>query len=175
MKNRLYPVLGGLLVAALGWATWQAVRPRSLGPLGLRLTGRPQVTSNAMLITLVLSNGTSRSLNIVDDRAGGPFVVLDAGAEGNHPGTIGFGLGALANSLKLNLAPGAALTNSVSVTNPLPRFRLLVEVRDLAWERRITPMELLRFLGRWAGLNLKSHNQIPPVASPWIEDGVVGE
>src|SRR5689334_15054311 len=104
-------------------------KPRKLD---LRIVGQPQVTNGAMLISLILSNGTSRSLNIVDESSGGPFVVLDAGTQSNMPGTIGFGLGNLVNTLKLNLAPGASLTKTVTLTNPPPRFRLLVEVRALA-------------------------------------------
>jgi hypothetical protein len=120
--------------------------PRSLD---LLIAGRPQVTNSVMLISFVLSNGTSRALNIVDDAAGDPFLVLDAGTRGNMPGTIGLGLGALANTLKINLGPGAALTNAVRLTNPPVRFRLRVEVRDLAAERhrpvieyRVAPVSL---------------------------------
>src|ERR1035437_8458856 len=114
--------------------------------LYLLIAGRPQVTNSVMLISFVLSNGTSRALNIVDDAAGDPFLVLDAGTRGNMPGTIGLGLGALANTLKINLGPGAALTNAVRLTNPPVRFRLRVEVRDLAAERHRPVIEYLRFL-----------------------------
>lgn len=150
-------------------------QPRSLD---LLVAGRSQVTNGVMLISFVLSNGTSRSLNIVDDAAGNPFLVLDAGTGGEPPGSgnLGLGLGVLANTLKLNLAPGAAVTNTVSVTNPPPRFRLLVEVRDLASERRRGVMELLRFLAVKASLRKQTprdDNSILLPASPWIQDGNV--
>jgi hypothetical protein len=58
------------------------------------------MTNGAMLISLILSNGTTRSLNIVDDASGDPFVVLDAGTQRNMPGTIGLGLGNLVNANK---------------------------------------------------------------------------
>lgn len=148
-------------------------QPRSLD---LLIAGRPQVTNGVMLISFVLSNGTSRSLNIVDDAAGNPFLVLDAGTGGEPPGSgnIGVGLGVLANTLKINLGPGAALTNAVRLTNPPVRFRLLVEVRDLAAERHRPVIELLRFLAVKARLAKETHHDDHTVtlpASPWIEGG----
>jgi len=150
-------------------------QPRSLD---LLIAGRPQVTNGVMLISFVLSNGTSRSLNIVDDAAGNPFLVLDAGTGGEPPGSgnLGLGLGVLANTLKLNLGPRAALTNAVRLTNPPVRFRLLVEVRDLASERRIAVMELLRCLAVKARLSKETRHddhRVTLPASPWIEDGSV--
>ena len=150
-------------------------QPRTLD---FRIAGRPQISNGVMLISFVLSNGTSRSLNIVDDAAGKPFLVLDAGTGGYPPGSgnIGLGLGVLANTLKLNLGHGAALTNAVSVTNPPPRFRLLVEVPDLASERRRGVVGLLRFLAVKATLLKETRdddNSIILPASPWIEDGSV--
>ncbi len=59
-------------------------QPRALD---FRVAGRPQMTNGAMLISFVLSNGTSRPLNIVDDAAGNPFLVLDAGTGGSPPGS----------------------------------------------------------------------------------------
>lgn len=130
------------------------------------------MTNGAMLISIVLSNGTSRTLNIVDDGIGHPFVVLDAGTASNRPGTIGFGLGVLANTLKLNLAAGAALTNAIRLTNPPPRFRLLVEARDLSSEGPRALMELLRLLAAKATHSHPApHSLILLAASPWIEDG----
>jgi hypothetical protein len=134
------------------------------------------MTNGAMLISLVLSNGTSRSLNIVDESTGGPFVVLDAGTQSNMPGTIGFGLGKLVNTLKLNLAPGASLTKTVTLTNPPPRFRLLVEVRDLATERSRAVIGLFKWLEVKAKLRkqLTLDDEIIMLpASPWIVGGQI--
>jgi hypothetical protein len=143
--------------------------------LDLRIVGQPQMTNGAMLISLILSNGTTRSLNIVDDASGGPFVVLDAGAQGNMPGTIGLGLGNLVNTLKLNLAPGASLAKTVTLTNTPPRFRLLVEVRDLARERSRMAIGLFRWLAVKAKLRkqLGQDDDMLLPASPWIEGGQV--
>ncbi len=147
------------------------LKPRP-GTLDLRIAGQPQMTNGAMLISIILSNGTSRSLNIVDDGAGSPFVVLDAGPAGNAPGTIGFGLRVLANTLKLNLAPGTALTDTVQVTNAPARFRLLVEARDLSSEQRRAVVELLRWLAERAGLGKPTrHGLLMLPASPWIVNG----
>ena len=149
-------------------------KPRKLD---LRIVGQPQMTNGAMLISLILSNGTSRSLNIVDESSGGPLVVLDAGTQGNTPGTIGLGLGNLVNTLKLNLAPGASLTKTVTLTNPPPRFRLLVEVRDPPTE----PIKGLGLLFKSFAAMAKLRKQLTPPdydmimlpASPWIEDGKI--
>lgn len=141
-------------------------------PPDLLIVGQPQMTNGAMLINIIVSNGTSTKLNIIDDTIGNPFMVLDAGAKSNMPGTIGFGLSSLANSLKLNLTPGATLTNIVRLTNPPSQFRILVEAQDLDWERRRAFMEGLKFLAAKA-----SFRQPPPydpillVRSPWITNG----
>ena len=45
----------------------------------LRISGPPQVTNGVMFVSILLSNGSSRTLNIVDDGAGNPFFVLDVG------------------------------------------------------------------------------------------------
>lgn len=140
----------------------------------LSIAGKPQMTNGALLISVVLSNGTSRSLNIVDDGLGHPFVGLDAGARSNMPGTIGFGLNALSNTLKLNLASGAALTNTVRLTNPPPRFRLFFEVRDLTLERRRVPGELMRYLvAVMSRRQPPSENSILLPHTPWIQNGTI--
>ena len=142
------------------------------GALDLRMADRPQMTSGAMLFTLVLSNGTSRTLNIVDDTAGKPFFVLDDGSPA--PGTIGVGLSTLANMLKINLAPGQALTNGVMLTNPPPRFRFRVEVRDLASERRAGVKTLFHIVASKVTFRKPtpySSSAILLPASDWIEPG----
>lgn len=106
--------------------------------LEFRIADTPQLSNGALVVSVVLSNGTPHSLNIVDDTAGNPLFALDAGADYYPAGSRDHGawLGPLGNTLKLNLAPGASLTNSVSVTSPPPRFRLRATTRDLAAERR---------------------------------------
>jgi hypothetical protein len=163
-------VAGCLVLLLLPSLLPPRLRPRKLD---LRIVGQPQMTNGALRISLILSNGTTRSLNIVDDASGGPFVVLDVGPQSNMPGTIGLGLGTLVNTLKLNLAPGATLMKTVTVTNPPPRFRLLVEVRDLARERSRVLVGVFRWLAVKAKLRKQltqeDHNLLP--ASPWIENG----
>jgi hypothetical protein len=142
--------------------------------LDLYLAGQPQITNGAVLISLVLSNGTSSSLNIVDEASGDPFVVLDDGT--GRFGAIGIGLGVLVNTWKLNLAPGASLTKSVTLTNPPPRFRLIVEVQDFAKQRRIWILREFEILA----VKLKLRKHLTPLedpttlpATPWIEDGKI--
>lgn len=149
---------------------WPA-RPEANGA-ELRIAGQPQMSNGAMLLSIVLSNGTSRTLNIVDDGAGKPFVALEPGTGTNPTGVVfGVGLTALSNTLKLNLASGAALTNNLRLTNTPPRFRLFVEVRDLGAERRNAILELLRYLTK--SRTLPFQNSVPIVRSPWIENASI--
>jgi hypothetical protein len=138
----------------------------------LRIAGKPQMINGAMLITLVLSNGTSRNLNIIDDGMGKPFMVLNA--DTNMPGTIGWGLGVLANTLRLNLAPGDALTNTVRLVDPPPRFQLMVEVRDFGAERRRAPIEICEYLlAKITSSRPKYQSSNLLARSPWIVHGIV--
>ena len=148
----------------------------------LRIADTPQLSNGVLVVSVVLSNGTPRSLNIVDDTAGNPLFALDAGAAYWPAGNRDHGawLGPIGNTLKLNLAPGASLTNSVSVTNPPPRFRFRATTRDFAAERRGMWVKLLALPQRWSEnflsrLQLAKPPQEPmPVEKPmptsdWIE------
>jgi hypothetical protein len=144
------------------------------GSFDLRIADTPQITNGAMLITLVLSNGTSRRFNIVDDTAGKPFFVLDDGAPVS--GTIGVGLSRMANMLKINLSPGEAMTNAIMLTNPPLRFRFRAEARDLASERHININELIRLaaskvIHRKPGPYTTTTMILP--TSPWIDASLV--
>jgi hypothetical protein len=68
------------------------------------------------------------------------------------------------------------LTKTVALTNPPPRFRLLVEVRDLATERTRAVIGLFNWLAVKAKLRkqLAQGDDIMLPASPWIEDGQIG-
>ena len=151
-------VFTGLLSLALLWL-W----PRSTGKMDLRLAGVRQSTNGAWLITVVLTNGTSRTLNVVDDADGNPAFVLDSGGE------YGMWLTRMVNQLRINLTPGASLTNTVLVTNAPPRFRLKVPLRDLAAERGDWVGRAIRSLpDRWVE-KLKAQRGEPEPATPWIE------
>jgi hypothetical protein len=170
----LATMVGGALVIslalALGW-------PRRVpGKLGVQLASTRQLSNGVLLVTVVLTNGTPRALNVVDDSRGKPAFILDERDERRRTdGTYGMQLTDLANQLKINLAPGATLTNTVCVTNPPPRFRLRVYVRDLAAERRGFP--LYRIVGRALALKVvewrlkRQNTDIVLPASPWIETG----
>lgn len=145
----------------------------------LRIAGQPQITNGTMPITYVLSNGTSRKLNIVDDSIGDPYVILEVdvgtnppgifGVAGtNPPGIFGVELTRLANSLKLNLAPGAALTNTLRLTNVPRRFQLIIEARDLASEQR---RGLLNLLSSLVTLRWPTPHDLIVAHSSWIETG----
>ena len=105
------------------------VQPRTVTKtMDLRVAGTSQPSNGILLVTVTLRNGTSRYLNVVDDASGNPAFLLDTGSQ------RGTWLTTMVNQLKINLAPGASMTNTVVITNPPPRFRLKVPVRDLAAE-----------------------------------------
>jgi hypothetical protein len=170
----LVAVVGGGLVISLVLAL--AWPKRAPGKLGVHLAGTPQSSNGVLLVTVVLTNGTPRVLNVVDDSCGKPAFILDErSGRRRTDDTWGTQLTDLANQLKINLAPGATLTNTVCVTNPPSRFRLRVYVRDLAAERRgfplcqIVPRALAMKVVEW-----RQRRQNPDVvlpASPWIEPG----
>jgi len=140
---------------------------RLAAKVDLRLAGTRQSSNGVLLVTVILTNGTPQTLNVVDDADGNPAFVLDTG--GHH----GRWLTPMVNQLKVNLAPGASLTNTVAITNPPPRFRLKVPLRDLAAE--IWGWQVFRFipqpLSRWANMgvkwSLRKRLNIFP-ASDWI-------
>jgi hypothetical protein len=155
-------VVGCVLIALLfvqrGSRQHQAV--------SVSVAGVPQVTSTGTVFTVVLSNGTGRSQNIVNDTDGNALFALDDGRK-IPSGSVGKHLGRVRNDLKLNLAPGASLTNSVVMSNVPPRFRLRVLVRDLEAEGGAFPLSLLPDSLR-RNL-LESRPQKPLPASEWIE------
>jgi len=133
------------------------------GKVDLRLAGLPQSNNGALLVTVVLSNGTSRAFYVVDDADGNPAFILDSGGE------LRMYLTRVVNQLTINLAPGASLTNTVVVTNPPPRFRLKVPLRDLG-QTVNGPIDA--FLPRPWAAKLQTWRRKPPPeepASAWIE------
>lgn len=148
-------------------------RPGADAP-DLRITGQPQMTNGAMVITFVLSNGTSRTQNIVEDPAGNPFVLVETQSPNNPAIISAVALTAVGRTLKLNLAPGASLTNALRLTNPPPRFRFIVQARDLSAERRRALIELPRLLlARLTHSRQPPLSTIPLIRSPWIENGSI--
>ena len=141
------------------------------GTFGLHIANRSQLTNGTLLIGLVLSNGTARTMNVVDDVGGNPIFVLDAG-EGVYPPGSSFHsvrLGFMGNSGKINLAPGKTLQHTVGITNPPSRFRLQADVRDLAAERQ---NPLLKMFKTWTVEKLRLHVKPDGPSSPttpWIE------
>lgn len=124
-----------LLLLLFFFALWPA--PVS-GKLTVRVADTPRLSNGVLVMSVVLSNGATHSLNIVDDAAGNPLFALDAGTNYYPAGSPVHGtwLADIGNTMILNLAPGASLTNTVSVTSPPPRFRFRAEVRDFDAERR---------------------------------------
>jgi hypothetical protein len=107
------------------------VRPHSR-PSGveLRVANLHRTTNSVLQATVILKNKTSRMLNVVDDSRGNPAFVMET------TGTRVW-LTDMVNSLKMNIAPGASLTNAVLLTNAPSRFRLKVTLRDLGAEKQV--------------------------------------
>src|SRR5882672_830491 len=139
-KGRWIAALALCLLLILVLLARQHARPRGIDML---LLGSHQSSNGVVIYTVVLSNGTQRSQNIVNTTDGNPRFIFDNA--GKYPaGSVGMWLSDVKNDLKLNLAPGACLTNTVSITNPPPRFRLRVATRDFVEEVR--DLHVRRFL-----------------------------
>jgi hypothetical protein len=157
-------VLAGALAVCLLFLAFQLIRPHSIpGEVQLQLSAVRRSTNGAVFVTVVLTNGTLRTMNIVDDADGNPAYILDSGGE------YGLSLTRMVNQLKLNLAPGSSLTNTVLVTNPPPLFRLKVQLRDLASERTDLTGALSHLLPDRLAQQFQSRRETPLPASDWIE------
>jgi len=179
LRRSLFIAAGtGLLLYI--WFAWCLAHEPQPAPrtIDLLILGRPQLTNGAMLVSVVLSNGTSRSLNVVDDTAGNPFLGL---VTTNY--FAGYLVpdrdvsGPCANMMRINLAAGASLTNTVWITNPPPRFRLRTMVRDMHAEFSWGIRQIPRSLAVRAGLLRQRQFLGSPASptsptSPWIESGV---
>ena len=152
-------VILGLLSLAL-LLLW--LRPMS-GTVDLRLTEIRQSTNSALLVTVVLTNGTSRILNVVDDADGNPAFILDTGRDSDT------WLTRMVNQLKINLIPGGSLTNTVLITNAPSRLRLKVPLRDFAAERRDWTGAVLRLRPRRLAEQLGWQRDELLPTSAWIE------
>jgi hypothetical protein len=122
-------------------------------------------TNGSVQVLVLLTNGASVNLNVVDDSAGRPFMAYETG--------VGFryGITPLANLLTINLAPGKCLTNTVTLTNAPAKFRLSCELRDLGAEFRIGSMKFImpkEMARRFFESRIKEWD-LPPPATQWIE------
>jgi hypothetical protein len=157
----------------LGFIFYALSPPSASRTLQLQIAGPPRLTNGVLIVTVVLSNETTRALNIIDDTAGNPNFILD---DYNHPDNEYVArLGPIGNTLKLNLVSGSSITNTVGITNAPTRFRLRAEVRDLAAERHrpILPSRLGASVAsvlprRWQE-KLNGTREIPMATSEWIE------
>jgi hypothetical protein len=136
------------------------------GTVDLRVTNFTKNTNGVLHVSVVLTNSTPISLNVLDDSDGNPAFILE------EVGGSGMWLTHMVNSLKINLAPGASLTNVVFLTNPPPQFRLMLHLRDLADEHRRWPLPVGRLIPEpwrteFIQWNLKRRKHWAP-ASGWI-------
>src|SRR4051812_13598592 len=116
-----------------------------------------------IFVSVVLSNRTRRTVNVVDDKGGGPAFILDSGERYEWVGTP-------ANTLKIDLKGRSSITNAVCITNAPPRFRLRPSLRDLTIEARVS--RAFRYLPRFVAVRVmesyKSELHLDQPASDWI-------
>jgi hypothetical protein len=141
MKKWLIAVVVLLLLVVLGFAMWGArSRPNYLRQFHVLVLAVHPGTNSSALLDVIITNGTSVPLAIVDDSAGNPAFLVrpasDAGWSGAKPPI---------NIIRV-IEAGASLTNSVVLTNPPARFRLACTLRNLDSERQIE--RVARFLPR---------------------------
>ncbi len=155
---------GAVIVGLLSILALLVLSLRQLpGAVDLHLAGVRQLTNGVLLVTVVLTNGSPRTFNVVDDSAGKPAFILDNG------GKFGTWVTDMTNQVRLHITPGASLTNTLLVTNAPPRFRLKVMLRDLAAERRDWAGVVIHFLPDGLAEKLKRRREVPPPTSAWIE------
>jgi hypothetical protein len=157
----------GVLVLAI---LWQATRhPTDLDAFHVRVVAVHRLADGSALLDVVITNGTSAALNIVDDSSGKPAFVLETSAGKRSMVT------SMVNSLAVNLAPGVSLTNSVLLTNAPFRFRLYCIIRDLNAETGVWGFTSgwPKFLGaRW--VESQRHRwDLPFQYTDWVDLGAV--
>jgi hypothetical protein len=117
-----------------------------------------------IFVSLVLSNRTTRTVNVVDDKTGGAAFILDTGERADE------WVGTPANTLKIDLKRRASITNRVFIANAPPRFRLKPVLRDLTVEARVS--RAFRYLPRFLAIRVlewyKSELNPEQPASDWI-------
>ncbi len=144
------------------------------GTIDFRVMGLTWTNNGALLVSVVLTNTTSHTFDVLGDAAGKPAFILDTGSGYTM-------LAPLADQLRFNLAAGASLDAIARLTNPPSRFRLKVEVHDLVAEARpgplwpvyrVLPKDMRYRLYRWESKNWPE----PSSASEWIvaPDHIVG-
>src|SRR5688572_546437 len=131
--------------------------------LGILSVKRP--ASGLVQLTVLVTNGTQRTLNVVDASPGKvAFVIHDPASNRVWASTM-------INQLTINLRPGDSLTNTIFLTNPPIRFRLSCVLRDFEVEGhvwsvyRFLPKKLSERIVEWR----RPKWQLEEPMSPWIE------
>ena len=153
--------IGALSLSLLEWL----FAPHHGEKFELKMLQITPSTNGSVQVMLLLTNGASVSLNVVDDSFGHPFMAYEA-----EDGTR-CGITTLANMLSINLAPGKCLTNTVTLNNAPPKFRLFCQIRDLRAEMRICSVYL--FMPKSTAQRFvqarRRQMKVPPPTTEWIE------
>lgn len=151
-----------LMAVLLAWLFWPATDQGSFVVSTLRAY---RLSNGVVQVSLLLSNGTTRTLNVVDDVAGNPALILAV------PGQTMW-LAPLGNQVKIFLGPTSNLVTTAWITNAPLRFRLQLSLRDLDAERRVFGPAYLCLPHGWAAKVVewrrKDWHPENPVTS-WIE------
>jgi len=127
MSRRKKIPLGAMFIAAM--AATLLIGLHDGGRVKVLVPTCSSATNGTITVTVVLTNGTSDVLNVVDAVDGNPAMILDWGADkrwANRP----------RNQLKIFLNANTSITNTLALTNAPSRFRMRGVLRDLAAERR---------------------------------------
>jgi hypothetical protein len=178
--NPRYAKLAAMTLISMGllllvWVlTWPNTAP---GQMTLQITGIRPTATNILHVSTTFSNATSRLLNLLDAVDGHPAYIIEPDPK---LGLRYFPLTHLSNSFKLNLAPGATLADNFWITNPPPRFRIVVGLRDPGAERGLCSGIRSNLVSSRLGKTLEDadiikppppqlSSRLPPAKSVWVE------
>jgi hypothetical protein len=132
MKKWLIGVVLLLSLIVLALAVWMAgTRPYYLSRFHVLVLAVRPGTNGSAQVDVLITNGTSVPLNVIDDASGKTAFFLETETGTSSAVTPRMNLGTI------NLAPGTSLTNCVVLTNPPARFRLVCTLRNLEAERKV--------------------------------------
>ncbi len=176
-------LLAGLILVLLGFVALLFLTAPSEGEVKAQVGSIRQYSNGVVVVTVFLTNGMHRAMHVVDDVDGKPHFALQCmGSPGSrsviwlnngryfiNPGTNTLSLGDSANQNSIRLISGQCLTNIVVLTNPPPRFRLMVSVRDMEKEHFDLPYYILYRVsfGRLGTHGVEGKMQVPTTS--WIE------
>jgi hypothetical protein len=114
-----------IVIAAVVVVSVLVLASAKRGKVDLLITNVTRLTNDVIHVRVVLTNRSSRVLNVIDDANLNPiFLLEEANGFWNWPSNM-------ANTLKVNIKPGEAFSHEAWLTNPPTQFRFRCVLRDL--------------------------------------------